>query len=139
LRNLVQILTPNLNGGGLIHSLQVLTNQYIATFKVDLKFTGEIDSISENHQLGIYRITEQALLNCLIHGPSKNVQLEINLNSAGKINISVSDDGPGIDLSDASPGVGTAIIDSWVSILNGSRKIISRPGAGYKLEVEFPI
>jgi nitrate/nitrite-specific signal transduction histidine kinase len=108
-------------------------------FQINLKVTGDVDALTENQQLGIFRIAEQALLNCLIHGPSKNVHLEVNLNSARKINMSVSDDGPGIDLSDARPGVGTAIIDSWVSILNGSRKMISRPGAGYKLEVEFPI
>jgi signal transduction histidine kinase len=139
LRSLVQILTPNLKGGGLLHVLQVLANQYSVNFQINLKVTGDVDALTENQQLGIFRIAEQALLNCLIHGPSKNVHLEVNLNSARKINMSVSDDGPGIDLSDARPGVGTAIIDSWVSILHGSRKMISRPGAGYKLELEFPI
>jgi signal transduction histidine kinase len=139
LRNLVQILTPNLNGGGLTHALQVLANQYTSNFHVDLMADPEIDSLSENQQLGIFRISEQALLNCLVHGPAMSVYIKITTNSSRMVSLLISDDGPGTNLSEASPGVGTAVIDSWVSILKGSRKMISRPGAGYTLEVEFPI
>lgn len=139
LRNLVQILTPNLKGGGLSAALELLATQYISNFDVKILNSAEADSLSENQQLGLFRISEQFLLNSLVHGPATSVHLEINIDSSGRLHLSISDDGPGVEISEARPGVGTAIIDSWVSILDGHRKIVSRPGKGYKLEVDFPI
>lgn len=36
-------------------------------------------------------------------------------------------------------GVGTAIIDSWVSILNGRKSIEAVPGHGYQLRIVAPV
>jgi signal transduction histidine kinase len=50
----------------------------------------------------------------------------------------VSDDGPGTDLDFVDSGVGTAVIDSWVGILNGKKTVDTVPGHGYRLQVAFP-
>lgn len=139
LRNLVQILTPNFEGSSLEEVLMLLIEQYSANFNVSLDVSNSVNSLDENQQLGIFRISEQALLNSLVHGPAKNVHISIKSTPADLIRLSISDDGPGMALSKAKPGVGTAIIDSWVSILQGSRKINSEPNKGYQVEIEFPL
>lgn len=88
--------------------------------------------------LAIFRIIEQALLNSLVHGPAKRIQVSVKTDSTKFTEIIVSDDGPGVRIEEASAGVGTAIIDSWVGILNGSKEIDSAPGHGYQLRVTFP-
>jgi signal transduction histidine kinase len=102
----------------------------------------QVDSASEDldslYLLGAYRILEQGLLNSFIHGPAKNVFVSIGTDSAGRTEISVSDDGPGTDLDFIESGVGTAIIDSWVGILGGKKTVETVPGHGYLLRVVFP-
>ena len=137
LRDLVQILTPNFEAGGITGALDVLADQYRPTMKVFI----EIDKVSErlgsNVLLGAFRIIEQALLNALIHGPAKQVVISLKTSELGISELSIADDGPGIDLGKLQAGVGTAIIDSWLGILNGEKAIESVPGHGYRITIKF--
>jgi signal transduction histidine kinase len=138
LKNLIQILSPNLEAGTLSTAIEVLLEQYRQSMQVTVEIDLAIESLSGEVKLGIYRIIEQAVLNALIHGPAERVQLKVNSDGAGLTKIIVADDGPGTTLEEVSPGVGSAIIDSWVGILGGKRSIDTAPGHGYRLEVEFP-
>jgi len=138
LKNLIQILTPNLESGTLSSALDVLLEQNRSNIDVSLKIDTETESLGPSVLLGIFRIVEQAVLNSLVHGPAKRVQVSASTTSAGVTELIVSDDGPGARIEAANPGVGTAIIDSWVGILNGSKEIDSAPGHGYQLRVTFP-
>jgi len=137
LRDLIQILTPNLGGGTLQSALKILLEQYRANMEVSLRINPLTELLDSDVLLGIFRIVEQATLNALVHGPANRVQISVSTDSFGVTDIIVSDDGPGISVNDISAGVGTAIIDSWVGILNGSKKIDSAPGHGYQLHVTF--
>jgi len=138
LKNLIQVLTPNLDAGSLHSALEVLTEQYRPNMELMLKIDDETEKLDAEVQLGIFRIVEQSMLNALVHGPANRVQISITTNAEGVTEIIVSDDGPGISVNEISAGVGTAIIDSWVGILNGSKEIDSAPGHGYQLRVTFP-
>ena len=52
-------------------------------------------------------------------------------------NLEISDDGSGGAPGSASTGVGTAVIDSWLSILKGAKTIETALGYGYRLTVKF--
>ena len=138
LKNLIQVLTPNLDAGSLHSALEVLTEQYRPNMELMLKIDDETEKLDAEVQLGIFRIVEQSILNSLMHGPANRVQIIVSTDSVGVTDIVVSDDGPGISVNEISAGVGTAIIDSWVGILNGSKEIDSAPGHGYQLRVTFP-
>jgi signal transduction histidine kinase len=138
LKNLIQVLTPNLEAGSLHSALEVLIEQYRPDIEVILKIDVGTEKLDAEVQLGIFRIVEQSILNSLMHGPAKRVQISVSTDSVGVTDISVSDDGPGISVNEISAGVGTAIIDSWVGILNGTKEIDSAPGHGYELRVTFP-
>jgi signal transduction histidine kinase len=139
LKNLIQVLTPNLVAGSLASALEALLHQYKSNIEILVQIDPEIEDLDEQRKLGVYRIVEQAVLNALIHGPAKNVRIELTTHTDAIARLSISDDGPGVALTDVSPGVGSAVIDSWVGILNGSRTIHTSPGQGYRLNVEFTI
>jgi len=138
LKNLIQILTPNLESGTLSSALDILLKQNRSNLDVSLKIDTKTEALASSILLGIFRISEQAILNSLIHGPAKRVQVRVSTDSAGVTELVVSDDGPGVRIEAANAGVGTAIIDSWVGILKGIKEIDSTPGHGYQLRVTFP-
>jgi len=138
LKDLIQVLTPNLEAGSLQSALEVLLEQYRADMDLSLHIDVTSEELDAESLLGIFRIVEQSILNSLMHGPAKRVQISVSTDFVGVTDIIVSDDGPGISVNEISAGVGTAIIDSWVGILNGSKEIDSAPGHGYQLRVTFP-
>lgn len=137
IRNLVQILSPNFEAGGLDEALEQLKDQYLKIMDVTIHIEIEPAELDSKELLGIYRIVEQALLNSLIHGPAEKVIVEIEHKNEKEISLVISDNGPGIKAHPIIFGVGSAVIDSWVSILNGRREVTTSPGNGYKLEVIF--
>jgi signal transduction histidine kinase len=137
LKDLIQVLTPNLEAGSLQSALEVLLEQYRATMDVSLHIDIITEKLHAQSLLGIFRIVEQSMLNALVHGPANRVQISVTTNSEEITEIIVSDDGPGVAVESLTAGVGTAIIDSWVGILHGIKEIDSAPGHGYQLRVTF--
>jgi two-component system sensor histidine kinase ComP len=138
LKNIIQVLSPNFEASGLKGSFESLIKQYETNMAVTIQVDSASEELGSNYLLGAYRIVEQGLLNSLIHGPAKKALVSITTDAAGRSEIVVSDDGPGADLDSVSSGVGTAIIDSWVGILNGKKTVDTVPGHGYRLVVNFP-
>lgn len=137
LKNLMHVLTPNLNVGGLQAAIDILLEQYRSNMEVTANIDTAVEELDTDVLLGIFRIVEQSVLNALVHGPAKRVQINVSTNSEGLTNIVISDDGPGASIEDITPGLGTSIIDSWVNILSGSKEINSALGHGYQLHVTF--
>ena len=137
IKNLIQVLAPNLEAGSLQAALDVLLEQYRSDMEVSVKIDAATEALGSEVLLGIFRIVEQSILNALVHGPAKRVQISISTDSAGVTDIIISDDGPGVSVEKIISGLGTSIIDSWVGILNGSKEIDSVPGHGFQIHVTF--
>jgi signal transduction histidine kinase len=137
LKNLIQVLTPNLEAGSLQTAIDVLLEQYRTNMEVSVKIDAATEELDAEVLLGIFRIVEQSILNALVHGPAKRVQINVSTDSMGVTDIIVSDDGPGVSVEKITSGLGTSIIDSWVGILNGSKEIETVVGHGYQLHVTF--
>jgi len=138
LRNLVQILAPNFEAGGIRQALSILAAQYQESMKIFTEIDEKFESLTPKELLGAFRIVEQSLVNALMHGPATQVLISLKTNESGTSELTVSDNGPGINLSDVTAGTGTAIIDSWVGILEGKKTVDTVPGHGYRLVVNFP-
>jgi signal transduction histidine kinase len=139
IRNLVQILAPNFEVGGLSEALNQLNSQYLKIMEVSIDIDSAVEDLEPKQLLGIFRIVEQALLNSLIHGPAGEASVVIKRNGSKDLSLVIEDNGPGADLETIKFGMGSAVIDSWVSILKGRKEIISSQGNGYKIEVNFSI
>ena len=138
LRNLVQILAPNFEAGGIKQALSILAVQYQDSMKVFTEIDDRSERLSPKELLGAFRIVEQSLINALMHGPATQVLISLKTNESGTSELSVSDNGPGMDFTNVTGGTGTAIIDSWIGILEGKKTVDTVPGHGYRLVVNFP-
>jgi signal transduction histidine kinase len=138
LKNIIQVLSPNFEAGGLKSSIESLIKQYESNMAVLIQIDEGSEQLDSLKLLGTYRIIEQGLLNAFVHGPAKNVFVSVTTDSSGKTQVLISDDGPGTDLDFVDSGVGTAVTDSWVGILNGKKTVDTVPGHGYRLVVSFP-
>jgi signal transduction histidine kinase len=139
LRNLVQILAPNLQGIGFSESLEDFKRQYKATLNITFDIDSAAQELNEGQQLGLFRIIEQSLLNSLIHAGASDVNVSIVVENQNTVRLVVSDTGVGVDLARVKTGVGSTVIDSWVSILKADKTIKTSPGNGYVLSVSFDI
>jgi signal transduction histidine kinase len=95
------------------------------------------ESLTHDVLLGAFRIIEQSLLNSLVHGQAKHVKVSLTTDASGRSQLEISDDGGGAIPGLSSSGVGTAVIDSWLSILKGVKTIETAAGHGYRLTVGF--
>jgi len=135
-REVSQLLTPNLAGEGLIGSCENLCREYQPEITFTIEISQEVEELEEETKLGLYRIIEQAVINSIKHGPAANVRISLERSSGDKQLLTVEDDGPGAK-ADGS-GTGTVIINAWISKLGGRKEIESRPGSGYTLRVWIP-
>ena len=136
LKMVSQILTPNLAAEGLKGSIESLCNQYRSGIDFEVKCSDDTASCDEEVALGIYRITEQAIINAITHGPASRVVVSISRENESQYILEITDNGTGS--YNPTPGKGTVIIDAWCSILRGSKEIESIPGKGYTLRVYLP-
>jgi len=137
IRQVSQLLTPNLAGEGLIGACETLCENFNTAIEITINISNRVESIDENTKLGIYRIIEQGLTNSIKHGPAENVSISVQFKELDLLEVVIADDGPGS--ANSSSGKGTQIIDAWVGILSGSKEIESGPGSGYTLRVSLPL
>lgn len=135
-REVSQLLTPNLAGEGLIGSCENLCREYQPEIIFTIEISQEVEGLEEEMKLGLYRIIEQAVINSIKHGPASNIRISLVRSPLNQLVLTVSDDGPGSKVDGS--GTGTVVIDAWVSKLGGRKEIESKPGSGYTLRVLIP-
>ena len=135
-REVSQLLTPNLAGEGLIGSCENLIDEFSSNLTFTLEISQEAESFDEEIKLGIYRIIEQGVINSIKHGPASHITIRLAESSANEICVEVVDNGRGGSVN--SSGKGTVIIDAWLLILGGRKEVESRLGNGFTLRVFFP-
>jgi signal transduction histidine kinase len=135
-REVSQLLTPNLAGEGLIGSCENLCREYQPEIAFTIEISQEAEDLEEEAKLGLFRIIEQAVINSIKHGPAANVRISLERSSADQLVLAIEDDGPGAKAPGS--GTGTVVIDAWVSKLGGRKEIESKLGSGYKLRILIP-
>jgi signal transduction histidine kinase len=117
-------LSPDLAAIGLKGSLQELVRTYGQGFHASIDVAPEISqgqiNIPSNTQLACYRIVEQAVLNSVIHGQATEVTISVVPVAGEKLELVVTDNGTGKSVATDAPGFGSAVLDSWCRVLNGS-------------------
>lgn len=135
-REVSQLLTPNLAGEGLIGSCENLCREYQPEITFTIEISQEVEDLEEEAKLGLFRIIEQAVINSIKHGPAANVRISLERSSADQLVLAIEDDGPGAKAPGS--GTGTVVIDAWISKLGGRKEIESKSGSGYKIRVLIP-
>lgn len=94
--------------------------------------------LKDNLKLTIYRIVQEQLNNILKHAKAKTVFITLTQNDT-MLELDITDDGQGFDVTQKRNGVGLQNIISRTAIHNGKVSIESEPGQGCRLKVKFCI
>jgi two-component system, NarL family, sensor histidine kinase UhpB len=102
-----------------------------------LRTSGNCNRISNEQQIHLYRIVQEALTNVAAHSGAENV--EINLDADSSLLLQITDDGKGFDSSSRSVGMGLSGMAERARALNGNWSLDTQPGAGVTIRLTFPL
>src|SRR6185295_2537451 len=90
--------------------------------------------------LCLYRVTQESLQNVIKHSGAALARVIVKFEN-GEVRLSVSDNGNGFDPSatKAREALGLISIDERVRAAKGDSRVVSRVGAGTKIEVCVPV
>lgn len=105
---------------------------------VDLKMDGDFDALPDKHPQCVYRVVQEALTNCARHAHAKNVKISVHTRG-GYLQVSVTDDGVGLNPIRRRNGLGLRGIDERVRELDGTMTISPEPAGGTTVAVQLPL
>jgi len=142
-RNISHDLKPGaLENLGLVEAIQDLVNRYNRTQGPQIFFQSfglkpeslpNIDSSTH-----IYRIIQELIHNAVKHANAKEILVQLQIQD-GDLEITVEDDGKGIEPSQSTHGIGLENIKSRVSYLGGNISIDSSPETGTSILILVPL
>ncbi len=109
-----------------------------STGKVTYHFFGDDRRPDEKTEIAAYRIVNELVNNSLKHSGAENINVQLIIDDS-RIHLIVEDDGKGFDRETAESGGGTGLknIRSRVTSLGGKLEMITAPGQGTEVNVEF--
>jgi signal transduction histidine kinase len=109
-----------------------------STGNVTYHFYGDDRRPDEKTEIAAYRIVNELVNNSLKHSGAKSINVQLIVDSS-RTHLIVEDDGKGFDLSvaEANGGTGLKNIRSRVTSLGGKLEMITSPGKGTEVNVEF--
>jgi signal transduction histidine kinase len=105
---------------------------------VGLGVTGSLDNLSDQHRTCIYRVVQEALTNCVRHANASRIRVDVHALD-DSLEVSVSDDGVGLDPRRRGGGFGLRGIEERVRELGGSVSLHSASGQGATLAISLPL
>lgn len=137
---------PILDDLGMMASVRRLLTDFTERTKIEgkLKVTGEERRLPPDVELGLYRITQEALWNIERHAGATFVKVAIAF-SEGKLRLEVVDDGAGFSVPlgsgdfAVSGHLGLISMQERAELLGGRLEIRSSPGKGTRVIVSVPV
>jgi PAS domain S-box-containing protein len=136
---------PMLDDFGLLPALRWYLEQTMkrSGLEVRLIAPSKLERLEPGLETACYRVVQEAITNVVKHAEASQVEVELALGD--ELNVTVSDDGRGFDVTGAqdkarhgaAAGLGGML--ERVSLLNGLLWIDSAPGQGTKVRACFPL
>lgn len=108
-----------------------------AGIKSEFKIAGTPRSVTPQTELTLYRTAQEGLNNVRKHSCAEHAWVQLDFQTAGRIELSIRDDGAGCE-ENPEGGFGLIGIRERVHLLDGQVKITSARGQGFVLEIEVP-
>ena len=105
---------------------------------VDLSVSGDLDTLSDQHRTCVYRVVQEALTNCIRHAHATRVSIKVHAQPE-RLELSVIDNGVGLDPAARREGLGLRGIEERVHELDGTVVMDSATGKGSMLTVNLPL
>ncbi|SHG71595.1 Histidine kinase-, DNA gyrase B-, and HSP90-like ATPase [Winogradskyella jejuensis] len=125
------LLPPILEKFGLKAALEELFEEFSKNTNIDIQHDIEDFSLSESHQLHVFRIVQELINNSIRHGKADELVIFIQQKDSG-YSLRYQDNGVGFDVDEVKQkaGIGLQNISSRVRILNGSLEFDSQINKG---------
>jgi two-component system sensor histidine kinase UhpB len=104
-----------------------------ATITVD----GDFSDLSDDAQLVVYRVAQEAVLNVARHSGASHVAVALRRDPDG-VELTVADDGCGFAFADSERGLGIGGMRERALLVGGELTIESRPAAGTTVRLTIP-
>ncbi|MDP3487761.1 MAG: sensor histidine kinase, partial [Bacillota bacterium] len=139
LTTMIEELKPSLLAEqGLEEALRTIGELFSQQYKVPLHLSYDaVQPMSTELEVAVYRVTQEALANIGRHASAQHAHLKLNA-TKGKVLLSISDDGTGLDPHSPHAGNGLANMRQRVEELGGTFKASSKPGLGSTISADFP-
>jgi PAS domain S-box-containing protein len=136
-----ELVTPDLTQESILQQIYRITKSMLASAGIQVKINHDQFTeylLTDDQKLTLYRITQEHCTNIIKYAKAKSVLFElVTLN--GQCLATISDDGVGMPEAKVSSGIGLRNIKGRMSVLNGSVKIDTAEGQGFKLHIQFPL
>ncbi len=104
---------------------------------VALHISDGLDALGDQHRTCVYRVVQEALTNCVRHARATAISVTVRAREDA-IEVTVSDDGIGLDPERRGTGFGLRGIEERVRELGGTISMKSAAGKGATLALELP-
>lgn len=139
-RNISLLLRPTmLDDLGLVPALKWLARETsrMTSLQVDVATVDCPDQLSEEHRTCVFRVVQEAVRNASRHSGARQVRIYVQ-QQAGRLCISVQDDGKGFDPSEET-GLGILGMEERVVHLGGALHVESERGRGSIVRFDLPL
>jgi PAS domain S-box-containing protein len=137
-----EMVIPTLRGDGLLTSINCIVDdlRFINQFKIMFTHSDrcDIESLSKNKKITIYRIIQEQIKNIIKHSNAKNVEISMEC-AKNQLRLIIQDDGIGFDSKNTRRGLGLANIYERTRLDNGKVILNTSPGNGCSLMVNITI
>lgn len=131
-------MSPDIANMGLKGALQELVRIYEPGLRTSIHVAPGAAYADPPHSanvlLACYRIVEQGVLNAVVHGHASECIVVVSVENDGTLAVEISDNGRGASDAGNVRGFGSAVLDSWCRVLNGSWTLDFPPGGGARLK-----
>lgn len=104
--------------------------------RAELRTDGALDRLSDDRQLVIYRIAQEALTNVARHSRAERVEVDLRAGAAG-VELRVADDGRGF-VRNGTHGLGLEGMAERARLVGGELAVQSAPGGGTRVTLKVP-
>jgi two-component system sensor histidine kinase UhpB len=103
-----------------------------------LTVMGNFDNVDEETAITLYRIVQEALTNVAKHAAAEKVEISIDRQPTGMIEIKIEDNGKGFDQDKSNHGMGLLGMRERVEALNGTISLASGQTKGVSIDIRIP-
>ena len=152
LRQMVQGIFPSvLSNMGLVTALRSYLEEISKRpidnpfpLKIEFRVRGfEEERVSEELEIGFYRVVQQGVTNAITHAQAKNLLVDLSWQDGG-IALSIVDDGVGFDVANPKESTltghfGMTNLKDRIEALDGTLEVTSKESEGTKLQANVPL
>ncbi len=127
---------------GLVPGVSALCKEFSVQYGVEVDFRANDvpRTVHPDVSLCVFRIVQEGLRNLKKHSGAAKAQVQLRM-SAGRIFVTIRDEGLGFDVRELGNGEGLGIrsMEERAYLLGGRFKICSEPGKGTEIEASVPL